>query len=510
MNIISQFNLGDYLQIVFRRKWLFIIPFVTVFLTATIGSNFVPKVYRATAKLLAEEKQIIQPLVKDMAVAPTIQERLEIIKEQMTSWCRLEQMIKKLKLAEKIKKKEGLELFIKSLRDRINVELVMKSIIEISFEDTNPKIAQEVVNYITKSFVEENVSSQEEEAEAAINFIRDQLKIYQKKLEDSEADLRAFKEKHLLELPGSAGSNLSKAMGLKDALLQIDLDLQEAQKTKQMLQRQLSGEEKIIISKTTAANPVVEQLNAKLMELQSQLSELKTKKCTDEHPWVVALENNIKEVKKRIAEESASKINTTETTEINPIYQEIRAKLRDTETLIDSLLARKKQLQELALMYEQRARSVPQQEEELARLTRDKGVNENIYSMLLNRLETAKISHRLEQAERGTRFKIIDPARLPLYPVRPNKKMIAFLGFVIGSILGFGCVFLGEYTDHSFRNLEDAESILEIPSLGSISKITTVEDIKRNRKRRKRITSLVTIITISILLLGLFLFLLIC
>jgi polysaccharide chain length determinant protein (PEP-CTERM system associated) len=511
MNIFSmtQFNIGDYLQIIFRRKWLFIIPFTTIFLTATIGSFFLPKVYRATSLLLVEEKQLLQPLVRGMAVAPTIRERLNILKEQITSWYRLEEMVKELGLAKHIRSQKKLDLLIQSLRKRIDVRLIGRHIIRISFEDTDPRITQLVVNYITKSFVQENISGQEEEANAAINFIKDQLEIYRKKLEDSEAALRAFKEKYLLELPGSAGSNLGKAMGLRDALLQIDLDLQEAQRTKQMLQRQLSDEEKVIISKTTTTNPIVQQLNSKLIELQTQLSELKAKKCTDEHPWVVALKDSIEKIKQRIQEESASKINTTEVTETNPIYQEIESKLRDTETLIDSLMARKKQLQKLAAMYEKRARSVPKQEQELTRLTRDMGVNESIYAMLLNRLETANISQRLERAERGTRFKIIDPARFPLHPVRPNKKMIAFIAFVIGSILGLGCVFLGEYTDHSLRSLEDAETILGIPSLGSISKIITIEDIKTNRKKRKRIIILASIISIVILIFGLFVFFLI-
>ncbi|MEW6096588.1 MAG: XrtA system polysaccharide chain length determinant [bacterium] len=503
----TQFNVGDYLQIIFRRKWLFIIPFLTVFLTTVIGSFSLPKIYQATSMLLVEEKSLISPLVRDMAVAPTIQERLNILKEQITSWFRLKEMVEKLELAKDIKDQKALDSLVQSLRNRIKVILKGPHIIQISFEDTNPKVAQDVVNYITENFVQENLSGQSEEALAAIKFIRDQLDIYRQNLEKTEADLRAFKEKHLLELPGSAGSNLGKAIGVQDALLQIKLDLQEAQKTKQMLQKQLATQEKIVTSKTIETNPVVQQLNSKLIELQTQLSELKTKKCTDEHPWVIALKDNIEKIKMRIQEESTSKI-SSEITETNPIYQEIESKLHDTEALIDSLEARQRQLQMLAIQYEERAKAVPSQEQELTRLTRDMGVNETIYAMLLNRLETANISHRLESAERGTRFKIIDPARLPLHPVRPNKNMIAIIGFIIGSILGFGCVFLGEYTDHSFRSLEDAESILKIPSLGSISKIITVEDIQYNRKRRKRIIMLTIIIIIGILLVVLLFFLL--
>ncbi len=504
----TQFNISDYLQIIFRRKWLFIIPFFTVFLTTITGSFFLPKIYRATAMILVEEKRLLTPLVSQMAVPPSIEQQLEILKEQLLSWANMEEMTEKIGLSKNIKSQRQLEFFICSIRERIGLMSVGPSLIQISFEDQSPKIAQLVVNTITESFVQESLSSQSEEADDAINFIKKQVEYYRQKLEGSELDLRLFKEKHLLELPGSEGSNLGRAMGLKDAVLQIELDLQEAQKTKQMLQRQLSGQEKITTSKTIATNPIVEQLNSKLMDLQTQLSELKAKKCTDEHPWVIALKDSIEKIEERIQQESTSKI-SSEITEANPVYQEIESKLHDTETLIDSLTGRLKQLQILTTQYERRAMSVPAQEEELTRLTRDMGVNESIYAMLLNRLETANISQRLERAERGTRFKVIDPARLPLHPVKPNKKMLVFLGFIMGSILGFGCVFLGEYTDHSLRSLEDAESVLAIPSLGSISKIITIEDVKNNQIKRKRKIVLVAIFVICILLCALLVFLLI-
>lgn len=504
----TQFNINDYLQIIFRRKWLFIIPFLTIFLTVTIGSFFLPKIYRATAILLVEEKELLTPLVRDVAVAPTIEQRLNVLKEQILSWERLEVMANNLGLTKNIKGEKKLIFFIRSLRERITVESMGRFLIKISFEDQNPITARDIVNSVTKTFVEENLSTQEEEAKSAIKFIEEQVNIYKQKLENSEAALKEFKEKYLLELPGSPGSDVGKAIGAQDALLQIKLDLEEALKTKQILQKQLAEQEKFIISKTTVTNPVIEQLNAKLIDLQTQLNELKLNKCTDDHPLVISLKNNIEDVKNRIQQESQSKI-SSEITEINPVYQEIESKLRDTETLIDSLKSRQAQLQVLSKEYESKSRSVPGQEQELIRLTRDMGVNENIYAMLLNRLETANISKRLEQSERGTRFKVIDPARIPLFPCKPNKQMLALLGLIIGSILGFGCVFLGEYTDHSLRNLEEAESILAIPSLGSISKIITSEELRDTQIRRKRRIILITIITICILSGYLLLFLLI-
>ena len=57
-------------------------------------------------------------------------------------------------------------------------------------------------------------------------------------------------------------------------------------------------------------------------------------------------------------------------------------------------------------------------------LARDMRVNENIYNMLLQKLETAKITQRLEASKEGTRYTVIDPPRLPLTPSKPKKLMV--------------------------------------------------------------------------------------
>ena len=139
------------------------------------------------------------------------------------------------------------------------------------------------------------------------------------------------------------------------------------------------------------------------------------------------------------------------------------------------------------------ADSIPKQEQELARLTRNRQVNEEIYAMLLERLETARISKQLESSENKTKFKIVEPARLPLKPESPNKLKVNLLGLVLGGILGVGSIYFVEYTDHSFKNAEDLKSVFNLPVLGSISKIVTEQDLKRKKAGTKCMLILISI-----------------
>jgi hypothetical protein len=118
---------------------------------------------------------------------------------------------------------------------------------------------------------------------------------------------------------------------------------------------------------------------------------------------------------------------------------------------------------------------------------RDINVNEQIYNMLLQKLETAKITQRLEASKQGTRYTVLDPPRLPLRPAGPNKLKLILLGLFLGGFSGSGLVFGREFMDHSFLDIEDAKENLELPVLGAISRLTTQEEIDKEKFKQKRL-----------------------
>jgi len=128
--------------------------------------------------------------------------------------------------------------------------------------------------------------------------------------------------------------------------------------------------------------------------------------------------------------------------------------------------------------------------------TKDTGVNEGLYNELLKRLETAKITQRLEASNDGTRYIILDPARMPLKPIKPNKPLVMFAGLFIGICLGMGCVMIAEVFDHSFLGVEEVKDYFEMPMLGAISRIITQADIREQKMRRLKLTSLFVVLSI--------------
>src|SRR3990167_9078283 len=98
------------------------------------------------------------------------------------------------------------------------------------------------------------------------------------------------------------------------------------------------------------------------------------------------------------------------------------------------------------------------------------------------RLERAKMTQRLGESDEGTKFKVIEPARLPLKPVKPQPWAMFWSALGIGLMVGVCAAFGAEFLDQSFQTSEDLQAAVALPVIGSISRIVTAQDIEaRNR-----------------------------
>lgn len=197
--------------------------------------------------------------------------------------------------------------------------------------------------------------------------------------------------------------------------------------------------------------PIATRMNEQLVALKIELNRLLTEN-TEEHPRVLETRNLIK----NLEQQRDTQIQTA---------QDEGAQIDPTEyaTLISS---------------------VPRQEQQMAKLQRDYFVNAGIYESLLQKLETAKISHRLENSDKGTKFRTLEPARLPLRPVKPNPMLMLLAGLLIGLGIGSVAVYVFELSDNSIRNVDEARFLLELPILGVIGSIRPEELLAENRLRR--------------------------
>lgn len=172
-------------------------------------------------------------------------------------------------------------------------------------------------------------------------------------------------------------------------------------------------------------------------------------------------------------------------TELHPRVIETRKLIEQIEQQRNDQLkaARKAGLDVNEQEYADLVSSVPLQQQMMARLKRDYSVNSDLYQQLLKKLETAKLSQTLEQSDKGLKFRVLEPARLPLKPVKPNKVVIMLGGLFAGMGLGIALIWLLELSNNSIRTVDEARRILELPIFGSIATIKPDELLLGERLR---------------------------
>jgi polysaccharide chain length determinant protein (PEP-CTERM system associated) len=487
-------EITKYLTIISRKRYLFFCIFVLATLLSVIYSYTAKKVYKSTATILYEKETLINPLIRGLAVSSDAYERLNTIRELVLSRSRLLEVIRKLDLDLEIKTPLELENLINSMRKAIRIEVIGKNLYSISYEGDTPEMVKNVVNTLCNIFIEENLAASRVAAHDAFSFIEDQLETYRKKLEESENALREFKEQNLGQLPGVENINFVNLEKYQRLLAETEIQLKEANLERSLLEEQLSKEKPLILAFSSSNR---NDLEGRLAQLNTQLSSLLTN-YTENYPDVIRIKKEIEEIKEKIlknknnkAEDEKSKESELTTETLNPIYQKIKEDLNRINIEINILNSRIYEYKEKIDSYKNKVESIPKQEQELARLKRGYSVNVEIYQILLNKLEEARISRELEIKQSGGihNFQVIDTAQLPLLPSKPNKPKLILFGMIIG--LGIG----------SFINIYEVKKYFEYPFLVGIPKIVTNKDIKKKRRDNIMFFSIVAIFISSMLVL---------
>src|SRR3989338_8799302 len=469
-------NWQDYLAVVIRRQWFVIFPCAVIVAATMITGFLMPRIYRSETVLLVQDPKIMNPLIKGMAVARLVEARMRIVQEELLGWSSLSQLIKELGLDRQAKSPAAFESVIRRLQRDIVVTSKVGGLIRMTYDNPDPALAQRTLNPVTDIYVRRNMEASYAEADTAIQFIESEMVVYKQKLEASEQALREFRELYVVDMPVATQLN-RQVIALQVQLAQLLVENTEEHPTVVQVRRQIdelklqrNAEIKRVIAAAVAKsdNP---QIYAGLLEALEvpassgaaaipQIAEAQKAYQT----WVEQMDSP-----QLIAEQA-------------PTAHPQGAPAATAGNAGQTAQGPGDAIDELGAISITLA---PRQEQELARLRRDYETYRNTYHELARRLERAKITQRLGESDQGTKFKIIEPARLPLRPVSPKLWIMFWSALGAGLFVGISAAFGAEYLDQSFQSAEDVQTALAVPVLGSISTIVTTGDVEARNRRIK-------------------------
>lgn len=431
----------EYLEIFKKRKAMFFLAFFNVLLIAAVVYPFLPKAYESSVLLQVDDLGLMSSAVQGLGLQEAREKSLKLLTMQILSVPTIRAAAKELGYDQGLDQL-AFEKRVEKMRKRIKVVMISEGLLQISYQDKERESAQKGADAIVKSVVETNRAAKMGEAETAIEFIDQQLRIYKERLRNSE---RTF------------------------LLTKTNTEIEALQQQRRLLADQLAQIEKTSPSDPRRGNPLTFELRKELVLAENQLQQLLLT-AKKEHPIMEELRQKVAMLRKRLALEKETGALSEGGGASNPAYRDAAAKLRAVDMEIDSIRRRQEDLK--GGKVELKGIS----EAEALAMERDKKVNEDIYQSLLKRMENAHISQRLDALGQGAAYKVLEPARLPLRPATPDPLKTGVVVFGLAFMAGFGSVFLKEYMDSSFRGVRDAKSYLKLPLLAYIPEITTAHD----------------------------------
>jgi len=490
---MNELDISKYTDIAQRRKWWIIIPFLLTLLAGLSYALIAPKVYEAETLILVIPQKVPQSYVRSI-VSVSMEDRLRTITQQVTSRTNLEKIIKQFSLFSGDKDAKLLmDDKVELLRKRIRTSVIKGGrtgggAFKIRFEDEDPERVAQVTNTLASNFIAENLKIRESQALGTSQFLNDELQSVKRKLADKEEELKRYRTKYMGGLPEQLQTNLSILARLQAQVDQYNENLRDAENRKILLQQQIAdgtraaseGERILSVRATPKKVDELAAMKDKLAMLESRY--------TENHPDVIRLRETIKRLEQsrkatKAPEEAASPEprSAVPTVDVN---RTLRRQLEEVDLEINRLKQEIRQTQGQIKVYQKRIEDTPRREQEVLALNRDYGNLKGLYNSLLNRKLEAELAVSMEKKQKGEQFKILDPAKIPERPIKPDMRKIMLATLAVGLLLGCALAYLVEMRDTSYKHPKDVEEDLSIPVLLSLP-ITYTERELRVIKAKK-------------------------
>jgi capsular exopolysaccharide synthesis family protein len=444
-------SLLDYWHILFRHRKTLLSCALAGLLAAIVISLLQTRIYRVRTSVEFQGNSFLETKgsTDSSGSYSTPESYMETQVKLLQSESLLEHVIDKLKLQQqrpagwraltsRLPQKDEL---IRNIQRNLTVRTSGNShLLEVLYESPDPKGAADFANTLVSEFIELSQEARWKSAEGTAEWLTNHLNIMKVQLEQSEAQLQDYARTSGLTFT-SEKENLSE-----NRLKELQDELSKAQADRIASQAKSEG------AKSKPADslpeiledPTMRDYRQKLAELRRQYAELSAT-LTPEHYRVQRVQAQINELKFEMMNERNNVLRR--------VGNEYTAALR-RETLLSKAHDEQKKIvadqSEKAIHYDT--------------LKRDVDSNRRLYETMLQRVKEASLA----SAMRDSNVLVVDRAKPPMLPYRPNLPVNSAIGLFSGMLLGFGFVLLRERVDRRISAPGDAQVYLDLPELGVI------------------------------------------
>ena len=482
------------LREMWHRRW---IGLAVAWAVALIGIAIVyriPERYEATARVFVDTESLLKPLLAGLAIQPNVDQQVGLVSRTLISRPNVEKVVRMadldLRTGSDAEREEVIDRVMKTIRLTGSTS---NNLYTISYLDTEPEQARKTVQSLLTIFVESSLGDKRQDSRAAVRFIDDQIKHYERALQAAENRLKEFKLRYMgITERDGGGDYFSRMAGVQSQIAAARLELNAAEQARDSYKRELAGEQPAFIPEkvdTSGVPDSVPETDVRIAQLKRELDEL-SRKYTENHPDVSNTKRIIGELETQRKVELAERRKTFETSgprtsapvDRNPVFHQLRISLAEAEAQVASSRAKLSGLEGQYAQLKSRASMVPEVEAEFAQLNRDYEVQKKTYESLLSRRESATMGIGMQDTG-GAQFRVIDPPRVSPRPVAPNRLALLGLAFLASLGAGLAASFVASQLAPTFHEPVTLRKSTSRPVLGSVSMLPSPTLTTARRRR---------------------------
>lgn len=323
------------------------------------------------------------------------------------------------------------------LNKRIKVKLATKKSngINLSLNESNKARGRDILNTLMELYNERGQHEKDEQAINTAKFIDERLALIYKGLTSSEADIETYKRAHKIVDPELQIKSAVAKQELSDrAIVRLETNKQLLGMVRDFVSNPANKHSYIPFEvDSSAASGSIRAYNNLLAKRQELSQSAKGDNIA------------LKQIDEQI-----------ETMHAN-VLQGINSSIKGLNLQLSKA---RSQANETAGGLNQ----VPTQEREARELLRQQGIQNTLYTFLLEKRE----ENALVLAATTPKGKIVDHAYAQISPVSPNKMVVTAMALLAGLLLPLLLIYLKDLFTTKFSNQEELEEISQVPFIGHI------------------------------------------
>ncbi len=241
-----------------------------------------------------------------------------------------------------------------------------------------------------------------------------------------------------------------RAADIANTLVQVLIDQYEKLQSTRFTEREQSLQSQI------------DQIRTQIADLQAQIDQQSAQNIQEQIDNVLEQLDSLRQEASQLKQEIAA-LSPALTPEITTQLSEKEAQLKEKE----SNIALYQQIYSELLINGESTQENKSQDTKISQIQTTLNLYQQIYLNLLSSLESVRLA-QMQNASSATQ---IEPAIVPLQPIRPKPIQNAILAGIIGLVIAGGIIFLIEYLNDKLKTPEEIEQLLQLPILGLISEM---------------------------------------